>query len=706
MKDRNLTALLKPRSLAMVGVSTKARFGADILRNQSNIGFTGNLYPVNPNYQEFEGQKCYPSLSALPEVPDCAIVLVPAPAVNSVIEEAGKLGVGAAIVVGQGFADLGNDEGRDRQKRLLELADTYGMAIAGPNCLGVTSFAHGFANTYAASVPKAKPGGISLVSQSGGLMLAAAAYAHDRGAGLNYLISCGNQAVVEIADYIDFLADDPETSVITVIMEGVRNGRRFREAVERAAPKKPLVILKLGRSVSGKLATFAHTGTLAGDEKAFATLFKQHGVALADSLDGLMETAMLLALSPLPKGDGCLMFTISGGMTGLIADLGEAAGLRFPPFSKKTNARIGAAVGLDRTFYNPMDTTGWPRLNAEGNLDKCLDAFIDDEAIDLIGLCFRLQPAENQLMLLPRLAERAKTSPKPLFFVSTSSYTVADFRKARPDLADFPILEDLELGQRAVSQLVDYGLYRKRIEKAPAKAGTAKPLRFDIRKGRKSLTEYESKKILAAAGLPVTKESLATTPAEAASMARKIGFPVALKIQSPDVMHKSDAGGVVLGVKTQAEAKAAFTTIMRNVKKAHPKAALDGVLVQEMVSGGTEMILGMNNGDLGPVVLCGMGGILVEVMKDVSLRFPPLASADVRDMLKEIKGAKLLSGYRGAKAGDMAALAKAVVAFSNFVARSDGAFAAIDINPLIVLPKGKGVRIADALIVPASKPKA
>ena len=273
-------------------------------------------------------------------------------------------------------------------------------------------------------------------------------------------------------------------------------------------------------------------------------------------------------------------------------------------------------------------------------------------------------------MLLPRLAERAKTSPKPMVFISTSSYTVEIFRKERPDLVDFPILEDLELGQRAVRHLIDYAAFRRRIDgkKVTAAFGNFK---FAAPKGRASLTEYESKKILAAAGLPVTHEALATSAAEAAAAARKIGFPVALKIQSPDVMHKSDAGGVVLGVMTQAEARTAYARILKNVRKHHPKAAIDGILVQEMVSGGTEMILGMNNGELGPVIACGLGGILVEVIQDVALRFPPLDGADVRDMLKEIKGSRLLLGYRGSKPGDVAALVKAVVAFSKFVARND-----------------------------------
>ncbi len=700
-RKRSLVPLMRPRSLAIVGVSPKARFGGHLLRNLKKIGFQGPIFPVNPNYAEFEGLPCYPSLAALPQVPDCMFLLVPAAGCLAVIEEGGKLGVGAAIIAGQGFSDLGTEEGHARQRRLKELADRYGMAGAGPNCLGVSSYAYSFANTYADSFPETPPGGISILSQSGGLMLAAGSYAADRGAGLNYLVSFGNQAVVDIADYIDYLADDPATTVIACIMEGIKNGRRFRAAIERASPKKPIVIFKLGRSVTGQQAALAHTGTLAGRDEAYVALFRQNGVALATSLDGLIESAILFTQAKPPAGDGCAMFTISGGTTGMIADLGEAAGLRFPPFSKKTNAALCEALGVQRQFNNPMDTTGWPPLNKEGALDKVLDALIADDKIDLIGMGFRLQPAPNQLRLLPEMAAKAKTTTKPLIFISSASYTVQPFHKAMPEMIGFPLLEDMELGQRAVSHLVDYGKFLRRAGKN-RKRVPARPLALDLPKRRTSLTEYESKKILADFGLPVTREALASSASEAAKMAGRIGFPVALKIQSPDVMHKSDAGGVVLGVASAKEARAAYDRILKNVRKAHPKAAVDGVLVQQMVSGGTELILGMNNDEqLGPVILLGLGGVFVEVMKDVALRLPPLKAGDVRDMLADLKGTRLLKGYRGAPAGDIEALVKAVVAFSDFVDRTDGRFEAIDINPLIVRPKGKGVVIADALMIPS-----
>jgi acetyltransferase len=696
---RSLAPLLRPRSVAIVGVSPKARYGVAMMRNNAQMGFTGPIYPINPNYPEIEGRKCYPSLGALPEVPDVAVLVVPGRGVLAVIEEAGKLGVPAAIIVAQGFAEENTDEGRRRQDELTALADRYNMAIAGPNCLGISSYGYNFGNSYS-DLPRVTPGGISILSQSGGLMNALASVGAERSAGLNYLVSFGNQAVVTVADYIDYMADDPQTRVIACIMEGVRDGRRFREAVERAARKKPLVIQKLGRSESGKRATLAHTGTLAGDDRAYVAFFRQNGVALSESLDQLMETAMLFDLAPLPVGNRAGMITVSGGTTGLIADVGEAAGLTFNTFSDATNTKLQKALKFDRPLGNPIDTTSWPALTDEGHLDACLDALLADDDVDLIGVVFRVAAGPVHAKLLTNLADRARGAAKPVVCISTVSYSVQAMRKAAPQIADLPMLEDIDRGQKALRKLVDYGVFRKKAAAAGAVA-LLPPFDLGTLPQRATLTEFESKKLLAKAGLPVTREILATSAMAAAKAATEIGFPVALKIQSPDVPHKSDAGGVVLRIGSEAEARSAYDRIVASVAAAHPKAEIDGVLVQEMVAGGTEMILGMNRGELGPLVVLGLGGIFVEVMGDVALRFPPLAAADVREMLAEIKGAKLLQGYRGQPVGDVDALVEVVVAFGRFVAATDGRFSAIDVNPLIVRPKGQGVVVADALMVVA-----
>ena len=695
----SLRALLQPKSIAVVGASAKGGRGYDLLTNAVNLTFPGPIWPVNPNYEEILSLKCYANLASLPGRPDCVIVMVPARAALKVLAEAGELGIRSAIVVANNFGESGAPDGDTNRVELQELARRYDMAVAGPNCLGIASLVYEVYNYYS-FVPRMRSGGISLISQSGGLLNAAAGYLKDREAGMNYMISFGNQCVVEVADYIDFLAADPATSVIACIMEGAVNGRRFREAVERASRIKPIVVQKLGRSEPAQAIALAHTGTLAGDNSAFEALFRQNGVAVSESLDTLLETAILFDKTHvLPRGKRAMMMTISGGTTGLIADVGEAAGLSFPPFSNETRARIDGALGMGRPIHNPIDTISWPALSDPGRLDSYIDIALDDPDIDVFALGYRVMSSPVQHRMLKNLAERARTASKALLCISTVSYTAGPLLRDNPDLLDLPLVEDMERGQRALSRVCDYGLFRASL----SDEASSRP--FDqaavvISSSRETLTEYESKRLLRDLAFPITREALATSADDAARMAEEIGFPVAMKIQSPDIPHKSDIGGVVLRIGSAEEARRTFTEMSERIRGARPDADIDGILVQEMVSGGVEMILGMAQSELGPLVMLGMGGVFVELLKDVAVRIAPLSRAEVLSMLSQIRSAKLLNGYRGAPPSDVDALVEMVVKFSQFVATHEQALEAIDINPLIVRPRGSGLRIADALIVP------
>src|SRR5579872_3214928 len=310
-----LQALLRPRAIAVVGVSPRGGIGARILGSNARFAHAVPALPVNPNHREIAGQRCYASFRELPERPDCVVISLPAEAVIDVVTDAAAAGIPAAFIISEGFADAANESGRALQERLVAIASAAGMALAGPNCMGIASLHYGFAVTMADIPPQATRGGISLVSQSGGLLNSFSELTSNRGIGINYLISSGNEACLEMADYIAALADDPATRVIACIMEGAKDGRRFRAAVEAAARRKPMVVLKLGRSEFGQRATLAHTGTLAGRHEAFAALFRQNGVALVDSIDALAETAALFDLAPLPQGDRVVMMTVSGGAT-------------------------------------------------------------------------------------------------------------------------------------------------------------------------------------------------------------------------------------------------------------------------------------------------------------------------------------------------------------------------------------------------------
>jgi acetyltransferase len=366
-------------------------------------------------------------------------------------------------VVSEGFADAASDEGRARQARLVGFARSNDIALAGPNCMGLASLHYRFAATMADIPEAASAGGISLVSQSGGLLNSFAELTANRGLGVNYLVSSGNEAVLEMADYIEFLADDPATKVIACILEGAKDGRHFRAAVERASRIKPLVVLKLGRSAFGQRATLAHTGTLAGSHEAFAALFRQNGVALVETIDELVQTAALFDRAPLPKGDRVVMMTVSGGATSLIGDLGEAGGINFPPIGEETNTRIQKILGVPRAFGNPLDTVGLPRLRKDGNIKAVIDAMLADDELDVIGLvlAMRADGMQSHQELVDAFAEAAKRASKPLVVVAFTANSLTRYWRGYAQSHGLPIVEDLQRGLKAVRHLIDYASFRR-----------------------------------------------------------------------------------------------------------------------------------------------------------------------------------------------------------------------------------------------------
>src|SRR5580704_7669620 len=476
-----VAALLRPRAIALVGVSPKGGAGARILQSNARFGFAVPAWPVNPNHREIAGHRCYASFKELPAIPDCVVVSVPSEAVLDVVGEAAAAGIRGAFVISEGFADAATDAGRALQEQLVARANAAGMALAGPNCMGVASLHYGFAATMADLPAQAVSGGISLVSQSGGLLNSFAEFTANRGIGVNYLVSSGNEAGLEMADYIAFLADDPATKVISCNMEGAKHGRRFRAAVEAAARRKPMVVLKLGPSAFGQRATLAHTGTLAGRHEAFAALFRQNGVALVESIDALVETAALFDLAPLPQGDRVVLMTVSGGATSLIGDLGEAAGINFPPIREQTNARVQEILGVERAFGNPLDTVGLPRLRRDGNISAVLAALVADDGVDVIGLVLgmRADGWDSHQELIDRLAAAAKDAGKPLLVVSFMSNSLTRHWRGYARQNGLPLIEDLERGLKAVRHLVDYAAFRRRAARAHAPA-TRAPDRFDL----------------------------------------------------------------------------------------------------------------------------------------------------------------------------------------------------------------------------------
>jgi len=394
--------------------------------------------------------------------------------------------------------------------------------------------------------------------------------------------------------------------------------------------------------------------------------------------------------------------TVSGGATSLIGDLGEAAGINFPAIPETTNRRVQNILGVERAFGNPLDTVGLPRLRRDGNITAVLQALLDDDGVDVIALVLgmRADGWDSHQELVDRLAAAAREGRKPVLLVSFMSNSLTRYWRGYARANALPLVEDLERGLKAVRHLIDYAAFRRRVAQSrPTASGPTARIDIAALPARRTLTEVESKQILAGAGLPVTRELLARSPAEAARMAAEIGGPVALKIQSPDIPHKSDIGGVHLGATSPAEVETAARQVLENATRNCPHAAIDGILVQEMVADGVELILGMTyDAQFGPLIVCGAGGVTVEVFKDAAVLLPPFERQDVTAALAGLKVSKLLDGFRGAPPRDVDALIECCQRFAEFVVATDGRFAAIDLNPVFVCARGGGVRIADALM--------
>jgi acyl-CoA synthetase (NDP forming) len=695
-----LPHLLAPGAIAIVGANDKGNVGARAIRNALAAGFTGPLYPVNPNYQTIEGLDCYPSLGALPQVPDAVVVAVPVRAALDVLADADAAAIPAAVCFSEGFSDAGTEAGAERHRKLIAFARDSGMAISGPNSMGILSLKRGFAANFMNLPAGLKPGGLSIISQSGGLINALCELGRNRDIGFNYLISAGNEAVVNAADYLEWLAADDDTNAIIAIVEGVKDGAAFRRALAVATARKPVVLLKLGRSELGRSATLAHTGSLAGQDAAFRALATQCGAIMADTLDSALEIAACLGTAPLPDGNRVVIFSTSGGATVLTTDLGVAAGLNFPPLNEATNRALQDILEVARPFTNPFDVVGNPRIVKGDNMTRCLNALVADEGIDAIGFVLVMQrdPSAQRQKLLDQIAAVAATTSKPIMVLPEMTMHWRD----APPSAGVPISGNLSDGLAALRALVDYAAFRRR--PPPETVAAPAPLTLSVKPGRNVLTEAESKAALGAIGLPVTRERLAASVEDAVTIAQEIGFPVALKVQAPALVHKTEAGGIALNLRDADAVRAGFDRLAT----AWP-GDMDGILVQEMVRGGIEVFLGMHrDAALGPVIVLGPGGVHVDLFADaMTLRLPPFGPGDAEALLDQAPAVgKLLRGFRGAPAGDRTALIGLIDDFARFVTATGDGVAAIDLNPVMVLPDGEGAKVVDATIelAPAAKP--
>jgi acetate---CoA ligase (ADP-forming) len=690
--------LMNPRSVGVIGASEQSSRSARALRNLTAIGFQGDIYPINPKYQEVLGLRCYPSAAATPQPADLVIVAIPAAHVVPVLEEAFEAGVKAALVLAAGFGEAG-DEGRERHQALRRLAER-GMLICGPNCYGVLNL-HAHAGSWGGELPDPfLPGNVALVSQSGGTCgLITNPLARHRKVGFSFVVSCGNQAGVAVEDYLAYLVEDERTDVIAAFVEGFREPRRLPAIAARAAAlRKPIVLLKVGHSEEARQNALTHTGSLAGDAEIMDALLAQHGIIQVFSLDELNETASLLAQGKdKSAGRGVGVLSGSGGECGRVSDAAQGSGMHFPRLAPETAEAIHAILPEYATPANPMDGTG-ALFDYPEAFPGVAEALLDDPNLDVLAFNLSALPPHGSGRapsrgFSKRLAELVAARTDGRLVTAYGSLTLGVLDTETIDNlhgAGIPYLESPEKALRALANLAGWQEFVAR----PAPAAAA-PARRSPPEGQGVLPFLQARELLASFGLPIVEAQLCRSADAAVVAAAVFGCPVALKIESPDVAHKTEAGGVKLGLAGEQAVRDAYASIVAAAKGKR----VDGVLVQPMAGDGVETILGVKVDPLiGPALVFGLGGIYAEVLRDVALRIPPVDAAEAERMIDQLRGKALLRGARGRPPADVAALVRAIVAMSELAMATDGRLQALDLNPLIVFPEGRGVLAVDALV--------
>ena len=700
-RHEELRRLLHPQTVAVIGASPRpGSFGERVLLNQQN--FAGRTWPVNARYDRIGDAVCYPSVAALPEVPDCVVITASRDAVEEIVIDCAKAGVGGAIVFASGYAEMGTPDRIAAQDRLASIGRETGLRIVGPNCIGVVNAVVDSRITFMniTPIPPPRPHAVGIISQSGALGMALA-QAVMRGASFSHVLTSGNSCDVDMADYVSYLADDPACTAIACVFEGMASPERLLLAAEYAWQRdKPLVVYKMATGNEGAAAAMSHTGSLAGSHAAYRAVFQRAGAVLVENYESLVETASFFAKAPAPKARGAAVVAASGGAAIMAADRAEQHGVPLPQPGPELHDLLVSRIPDFGARRNPCDVTG-QILNDPESLNVCAGGFLADPqyAALVVPMTYgfaasaaripvyeRLAKAQNKIVCIAWQAEwlegpgvkEAEESERVALFHSMSALFAA--------LATWTWRADK---RSAASETI-----------MPTPATALQAARAAIAAaGGRTLTEREAKSALALYGVPVVGETLAQSADAAVAAAAALGYPVVLKVESPDLPHKTEAGVIRLGLRNAGAVREAYDAVMANAARVSPPPRIHGVLVQPMVPQGVEMVIGARIDPLfGPMVVVGLGGILVEVLQDTALAPAPVTHADARTMLSQLKGAKLLHGFRGAPAVDLDKLADVICRISRFAADHRDSIGELDVNPLICA--GERIVAVDALIVP------
>jgi acetyltransferase len=697
----NLNKLLRPKKVAIVGASEKENLGGFAVRMMMEHGKAryDDFYLVNPGRDRVFDKECYHSLGELPEDIDMVMVATPKYTVEAILKDAHAKGAGGAVVFASGYGETGKPEDIEAERSLKALCKELDMALMGPNCAGYMNFVDEMLAMGFLTTTREKPGKVGLISQSG--MICTLLLDSDK-VDFSYVISCGNSKIVEVVDYMDFLVDDEDTKVIASYIEGISDAGKFVKVLEKAAKKKkPVVLLKVGRSPEGEKAAASHTGSLSGSDKSFEAIFDKFGVIRVDDLEDLAGVSNMFAtLDKLPTGSSVVSVNGSGGETGISSDVGFQYGIDYPKFSEETKRELGKALPDYATINNPLDTTATICYDTD-IFAESMEIIAGDPAFDLVVVGITVVDELTDLCVKHMSEGLAKYKAdnecsKPVIVVpAVESGRMREYVDMLRH-AGIPVMPPTYYAYKHIKMLLDYVSWQASSEKRTFEVAIPDNLSGDSM----ALSEHDSKEMLAEYGVPVPPEMIAKSEIEAVGYAKEIGYPIVMKIESSDILHKSDAGGVKLNINTDEAAKDNFSLIMDNAKAYDPEARINGILMQKMLPKGMEVIIGVNNDPtFGPMVLLGLGGVFVELFKDVALYPAPFGMEEAKMMIDSLKASKMFYGFRGDAPKDVEALAETLVKVSKFAVEKKDSLVELDINPLFVYEKGKGVAAADGLIV-------
>jgi acetyltransferase len=677
---RPVENILSAKSVAIVGASPKGRWPMGIYRNLKKA-YQGKVFLINPNYQEIENNPCYPNLTSLPEVPEELLILIPTRAVLGTLEEATKLGTKSATIYTAGFGEGDDPKGKERAQAMKALCERTGLVICGPNCMGSYSLAEGLW-TFPTSTPLLKKGPVGLIFQSGGSLGNWIKGATERGIGFTYAVSSGNEISLDLVDYLSFMVDDPGTKVILLMAEGIRRPNEFMAVAREALSKnKPILVVKLGRSEMGKRQAISHTGALAGADEVFDAVCDRFGLIRCPTLEDLTEMTLAFMAGRYPRGSRAAIVVNSGGMKGLICDHAEELNTNLAQLSEKTKEAVRPLIPPELAVENPLEC-GVAGFGDEQGFINIVKLHAEDGGVDILAIHGELPrfPEKREATLFKNLAA---ATDKPILAFARSTYSCTDESRTFQEQAGIPFLQAIKPTLRALAGLGLYG-ERKRL---------GVPTLADANGSRDELEGDKLNTLLQSRGIGMPKQALVGTAAEAGLKSKGIGFPVALKLVAAEIVHKTESGAVVLGLKTAEEVVAEGQKLLsKTLGKGH-------LLIQEMVQG-TEVLLGARTDpQYGPFLMVGLGGILVEVLKDVAIRLLPVDEGEARRMLQELRGYQVLQGVRGQGPRDIDALVKAMLGLSDIFAVHRNHLTDLEINPLMVRAQGQGAAAVDVRLV-------